>query len=123
MEKYFRIIIVKYNDMKKILYLGLMLFTLMACESKDGEIWGTAEAGDTVQGITVKLYTMDSGIYATTETDAKGEFAFSGLPAGNYYIGATITINGDVYDTGNTPQAIYVSDEIRKEVALSLSMK
>lgn len=109
--------------MKKILYLGLLLFALMACESKDGEIWGTAEAGETVAGITVKLYTMETDVYATTITNNEGEFSFSGLPEGNYYIGATIAIGGDVYDTGNTPQAIYVSGEIRKEVSLSLSMK
>ena len=109
--------------MKKILYLGLLLFTLMACESKDGEIWGTAAAGDTVSGITVKLYDMDTNLYATTTTNTDGEFTFTDLPTGNYYIGATITIEGEIWDTGNTPQVVYVSDEIKKEVSLSLSKK
>jgi hypothetical protein len=109
--------------MKRILYLAVLLIAMAACSKNDGEIHGTAEAGDVVAGITVKLYTMDTDMYATTTTDDKGEFWFSDLPAGNYYIGATITINGEDWDTGNTPQVVYVSDEIVKEVALALKKK
>jgi len=109
--------------MKRILYLALLLFAVAACSKNNGEIHGTAVAGDVVSGITVKLYTMETDLYATTTTNNEGEFWFSDLPSGNYYIGATTTIDGAVWDTGNTPQVVYISDEITKEVALALKKK
>ncbi len=109
--------------MKRILYLAVLLIAFAACKKNDGKIHGVAEAGDVVSGITVKLYTIETDIYATTTTDNEGEFWFEDLPAGNYYIGATTEIDGETWDTGNTPQVVYVSDEIVKEVALTLKKK
>jgi len=109
--------------MKRIIYLSLLLIVFAACSKNDGKIHGTAAAGDQVSGITVKLYTMETDLYSTTQTDSKGEFWFEDLPSGNYYIGATVTVGDETWDTGNTPQVVYVSDEITKEVALALKKK
>ncbi|MCF6331867.1 MAG: carboxypeptidase regulatory-like domain-containing protein [Draconibacterium sp.] len=109
--------------MKKIFYIGLMVIALMACKSKDGTIMGSAKAGDTLSGITVNLYNMDSQLISTTSTDGNGNFVFSSLPSGNYYIGATIVIGSDTYDTGNLPKVVYVNDSIVKEISLTLTKK
>jgi len=111
--------------MKKLIYLIILLFAVIACSKEDGSIIGTASAdgGNVLQGITVKLYNEESEMLNETTTDNEGNFAFMGLEAGNYYIGATITVGGEVWDTGNRPQMVYVSDEIVKEVTLTLNKK
>ena len=95
--------------------------------SKDGEgsIFGSASADDdqVLSGITVKLYTEETALIMDTTTDGEGNFTFTGLDAGNYYIGATTMVRDSVWDTGNTPQIVYVGDEISKEVALTLNKK
>jgi hypothetical protein len=112
--------------MNKILFLGLFLFSLLSCEKEDGKIIGTASVDNNkavLSGITVKLYTMDTDLISTTTTDDKGKFVFSDLDSGNYYIGATITVDGKTYDTGVTPQIVYVGDEISKDVSLTLTLR
>jgi hypothetical protein len=112
--------------MKKIIYIAFVLLALVACNKADnGTINGTATAddGNIKAGITVKMYTMDSNLYTTTTTDNEGNFTVSGIKSGNYYIGATVESGGETYDTGNTPRVVYVSDEIIKEVALTLTKK
>lgn len=111
--------------MKKILFLGAILIALFACEADEARIVGNASAddGNIVSGITVKLYDMDTDLIATTTTDSNGKFVFSDLESGNYYIGATVTVDGNTYDTGFTPQVVYVSDEISKEVSLTLTLR
>ncbi|MBC6997281.1 SdrD B-like domain-containing protein [Cytophaga sp. FL35] len=112
--------------MKKILFFVMALVLTASC-SKDDEasIIGTASAndGEVVSGITVKLYTEDTNLLMDTSTDSEGKFAFTDLDVGNYYIGATTVINDTVWDTGNTPQIIYVGGEIQKEVSLTLTQK
>ena len=112
--------------MKRILLLVLVLGALVSCSKDDqGTIVGTASAddGNVLSGITVKLYTEDTHLIMDTDTDGEGNFSFSGLDAGNYYIGATTVVRDTVWDTGNTPQIVYVGDEIEKEVALTLTKK
>lgn len=113
--------------MKKILFIGLMLVALFACESKQGTIIGTAQAvtdgGTVVSGITVNLYTQDADLFKTTTTDSEGNFTFNDLESENYFIGATLAVGGDTYDTGNTPLVVYVNDKIVKEIALTLNKK
>lgn len=111
--------------MKKLIYISILLFAAIACSKDDGSIIGTASAdgGNVVDGITVKLYTENTELITETTTDNDGNFAFHGLEAGNYYIGATITVGGEVWDTGNRPQMVYVSGEIEKEVTLQLNKK
>ncbi len=112
--------------MKKIVYVAFVLFALVSCnKANNGMIDGTASAdgGNIVSGITVKLYTIDAELYDTATTDNEGNFTFSDVKSGNYYIGATVEANGETYDTGNTPQVVYVSGEIVKEIALSLSKR
>lgn len=112
--------------MKRILiYIGILSISLMSCTKDQGKIIGTASAddGNILSGITVKLYTDGTDLHATTTTDNAGSFTFSDLEAGNYYIAATITSGSDTYDTGNRPQIVFVSDEIEKEVTLNLSLK
>ncbi|MGQ1889906.1 SdrD B-like domain-containing protein [Thermophagus sp. OGC60D27] len=111
--------------MKKIIFLGFLLVSLLGCEADEGRIVGFASAndGDILSEITVKLYNMDAEIIETTTTDSNGKFVFSGLKSGNYYIGATVTVDGKTYDTGGTPQIVYVSDEISKEVTLTLILR
>ena len=113
--------------MKKILFIGLILATLFACESKNGTIIGTAQAtkdGTAVlSGITVNLYTQGAELFKTTTTDSEGNFTFNDLESDNYYISATIVTGGDTYDTGKTPMIVYVNDKIVKEIALSLSKR
>ncbi len=102
------------------------MLTLSSCSKDDeGSIKGTAKANDgaVVSGITVKLFNLNTDVISETETDGDGSFYFSGLDADNYYIGATITIDGEVYDTGNNAKLIYVGGEVEKEVALTLNMK
>ncbi|MBJ6367431.1 carboxypeptidase-like regulatory domain-containing protein [Snuella sedimenti] len=112
--------------MKKILILILSLILFVSCSKKnDGSIVGTASAGGgtVLSGITVKLYSENTSFLRDTQTDSEGNFAFTGLESGNYYIGATVTVEGDVWDTGNRPRIVYVSDEIVEEVALTLTQK
>ncbi|MBW6492714.1 MAG: carboxypeptidase regulatory-like domain-containing protein [Lentimicrobium sp.] len=111
--------------MKKLLYLFIFVFAVAACSKNDGSIIGKASAdgGNVVQGITVKLYNEEANFISETTTDSQGDFAFHGLEAGNYYVAATITVGGEIWDTGNTPQMVYVGDEIVKEVTLTLNKK
>ena len=112
--------------MKRILFLIISMVLFVSCSKNDeASIIGTASAdgGEVLSGITVKLYSEDAELLFDTQTDGEGNFAFTGLEAGNYYIGATITIGDAVWDTGNTPQILYVSGEIVKEVALTLNEK
>ncbi|NOR74137.1 MAG: hypothetical protein GQ525_03145, partial [Draconibacterium sp.] len=83
----------------------------------------SADGGNIVSGITVKLYTMETAEYTSTTTDNEGNFTISNIESGNYYIAATVESGGETYDTGNTPQVVFVSGEIVKEVSLSLSQK
>ena len=112
--------------MKKIFFLILTIALIVSCTKDDqGSIFGTASADNeqVLSGITVKLYTEDTSLIMDTSTDGEGNFTFTGLEAGNYYIGATTMIRDTVWDTGNTPQILYVGDEIAKEVALTLTKK
>jgi len=112
--------------MKKIIYLAFVLLALTACSSSNnGTIIGTASAngGAIVSGITVKLYSMGDDLYTTTTTNSEGNFTISNIESGNYYIAGTVVSGADTYDTGNAPKIVYISDEIVKEVALSLSKK
>jgi hypothetical protein len=112
--------------MKKIIYIAFVLLAFVACNKADkGTIVGTASAdgGNIVSGITVQLYTMETELYTTTTTDNEGNFTFSDVESGNYYIAATVESGGETYDTGNTPQVVYVSGEIVKDISLSLSKK
>jgi uncharacterized surface anchored protein len=111
--------------MKKLLYLFIFVFVAAACSKNEGSIIGKASAdgGNVVQGITVKLYNEEANLISETTTDGQGDFAFHGLESGNYYVAATITAGGEIWDTGNTPQMVYVSDEIVKEVTLTLNKK
>ena len=128
MEKRIRIKYQSYNrkNKKKILLIILALGLATSC-SKDDEasIIGTASAddGNVLSGITVKLYTENTSLLLDTNTDGEGNFSFSGLDVGNYYIAATTVIRDTVWDTGNTPQIIYVGGEIQKEVSLTLTKK
>nr|WP_299381711.1 SdrD B-like domain-containing protein [Allomuricauda sp.] len=112
--------------MKRIIFLVLALVMVVSC-SKDDEasIIGTATAdgGNVLSGITVKLYSENAALLRSTTTLSDGSFSFTGLSAGNYYVGATITVGDVVWDSGNTPQLVYVSDEIVKEIALTLTQK
>jgi len=112
--------------MKRILFLALSLTMMISCsKNNEASIIGTASAdnGNVVSGITVKLYTENAALLMHTNTDNEGNYSFTGLEAGNYYVGATITVGDAVWDTGNTPQLVYVSDEIVKEVALTLNQR
>ncbi|MBS2212921.1 hypothetical protein KEM09_15995 [Carboxylicivirga mesophila] len=113
--------------MKKLIYIVFAVLLFASCEADKGVIKGQAEAvnGDEVitSNITVNLYNSDSSLTETTTTNANGEFAFTDLNSGNYYIGATVTVGDQIFDTGNRPQMVYVNDDIVKEVALSLTAK
>ena len=112
--------------MKKIIYIAFILLAFVACNKEnEGVIMGTASAdnGNIVSGISVMLYNMDATLYNSTTTDNAGNFTFSNVESGNYYIGATVESGGETFDTGNTPQVVYVSGEIIKEVSLSLGKK
>ncbi|WP_223549820.1 MULTISPECIES: SdrD B-like domain-containing protein [Aestuariivivens] len=112
--------------MKKFIILILTIVLSVSCSKKDdATIIGTASAdnGNVLSGITVKLYSESTTLLEDTQTDSQGNFKFSGLESGNYYIGATITVNGTVWDTGNRPRIVYVGDEIVEEVALTLTQK
>lgn len=112
--------------MKRIFILIITLAFVASCNKNDeASIIGTASAdgGNVTSGITVKLYNEGTDLVMDTTTDTEGNFSFTGLEAGNYFVGATITIDGTIWDTGNTPQQFYVSGEIVKEVSLTLTQK
>ncbi|MCL6268214.1 SdrD B-like domain-containing protein [Flagellimonas myxillae] len=112
--------------MKRIFYVILALVLVVSCTKDDeGSIFGNASGdnGNIQAGITVKLYSENSDLLKQTTTDAEGDFTFTGLDAANYYIGATISVDGVVWDTGNTPQIVYVGGEVAKEVVLTLNQK
>ncbi|PKA97712.1 carboxypeptidase family protein [Flavobacteriaceae bacterium MAR_2009_75] len=112
--------------MKKIIFFILTLVMNVSCSKDDqAAITGTASADDgkVLSGITVKLYTESTDLITNTSTDAQGNFNFDGLDVGNYYIGATTVVRDTVWDTGNTPQIVYVGGEIQKEVSLTLTKK
>lgn len=112
--------------MKRIYLILLALIITVSCSKDDeGSIFGSASADDenVLSGITVKLYTEETDLIRDTTTDGEGNFTFTGLEAGNYYIGATTVVRDTVWDTGNTPQVVYVGGEIAKEVALTLNKK
>lgn len=99
---------------------------MVACSGdEEGSIIGVAslDDGSTVAGVTVKLYDEDTQFITETNTDGEGDYSFMELKSGNYYIGATATVDGELWDTGNLPQLVFVSDEIVKEVALTLTKK
>jgi hypothetical protein len=111
--------------MRKLIYICILLFAVIACSKDDGTISGkaSADAGKVLQGITVKLYDDQANPFTETTTDGQGNYAFHGLASGNYYIAATITVGGAVWDTGNSPRLLYVGDEIVKNVTLTLTKK
>ena len=112
--------------MKRIFFLIISLVLVTSCSKNDeASIIGTASAdgGNVTSGITVKLYSEGTDLLMETTTDSEGNFSFTGLEAGNYFVGATITVGDVVWDSGNTPQIFYVSGEIVKEVALTLTQK
>ena len=53
---------------------------------------GTQESGEPAMvGATVNLYDNTGALYATTTTDAQGDYYFGNLPEGNYTVGVTPT--------------------------------
>lgn len=102
-----------------------LIFTASCSKDDQAAIVGTASAddGNVLSGITVKLYTEGTNLLMDTSTDGEGNFSFDGLDVGNYYVGATTVVRDTVWDTGNTPQIIYVGGEIEKEVSLTLTKK
>lgn len=113
--------------MKKIILGFLLVFAFVSCESDKANIQGTAEAvnGENVylKNIEVKLYGENENLVTTTKTNDKGDFFFSDLEDGNYYIGATLKVNDEIFDSGNVPQLFYVSDEITKKISIALTKK
>jgi hypothetical protein len=114
--------------MKKILSFILFVTLVFAsCSDDEASVRGTAKGelnGKEIKAdIKVILYTESASVYKTTLTDTAGNFSFSNVSSGNYYIGATKIIENDTIDTGNMPQSFYVGDKIDKEVALSLKKK
>jgi hypothetical protein len=127
MEKCFGINQITFiiESMKNLVYILILLFAATACSKDSGTITGKASAdgGKVVQGITVKLYDEKANFMVETLTDGQGNFSFSKLASGNYYVAATITVGSDVWDTGNNPQLLYVGDDIVKKVTLTLTKK
>ncbi|RIJ45998.1 hypothetical protein D1614_20995 [Maribellus luteus] len=128
MEKRIRIIKQIDYDMKKIIYILLCVFLFAACSEEDGTIIGTTKVeGSGVEAqmanITVKLYDSPTSVYKTTTTDTNGDFIFTGLESGNYFVGATVVINGDTYDTGNVQYQVYVGGDIERPVSLTLTKR
>lgn len=112
--------------MKRIYYLIVLVAFMVSCSGDEQSmIMGVANLSDgtAIAGATVKLYDEDTQPITQINTDAEGGYSFTSLRSGNYYIGATVTVDGEVWDTGNLPQLVFVSDEIVKEVALTLSLK
>ena len=109
----------------KLILIMFSLVLLVSCSKDSGSIFGVASAagGAVTDGITVKLWSESGNLIKETQTDSAGNYRFSGLEAANYMIGATITVDGDVWDTGNRPKIVYVGDEIDEEVTLNLTKK
>ncbi len=78
---------------------------------------------DGIGGVTVILYNADGSVYATTVTDADGQYVFTDVPPGNYYLeldfgtlpnGSEVspTVNDNDYgDNGQTAIFTVIGDE------------
>jgi len=52
---------------------------------------GVQDDGDAgVAGVPVQVFTEEGALFATTTTDANGDYLFSNLPAGTYFVQATL---------------------------------
>lgn len=71
------------------------LLTGAAVWQDTGEISGTAVVeGKPLSGVVVRLRNVDTGVLvASATTNARGEFKFTGVPAGNYVV-ETVTSDG-----------------------------
>ncbi|MDK2939212.1 MAG: hypothetical protein PWQ51_1376 [Methanolobus sp.] len=67
----------------------------------DLNVNGLQESGEIgMEGVTVKLYTCEGELVATTETDEEGHYDFDDLEAGSYYI-EFVSPSGYVFTTAN----------------------
>ncbi len=63
---------------------------------------GIQDAGELgITGVTVQLKNSAGTVIATTNTDANGNYLFSGLAAGNYSVVFPLTLNGSALTTSN----------------------
>lgn len=63
---------------------------------------GIQDAGEQgVEGVTVTLYDGNGTIITSTETDALGNYIFTGLPAGDYRVGFSNIPTGFTFTTAN----------------------
>ena len=71
------------------------------------------EHGEPLEGARVRLETGDSAVAGgTAETDAKGRFAFAGIPPGEYAIVATMEIPDFGKRTGRTGRVVTRGDDV-----------
>jgi hypothetical protein len=97
---------------------------LMAAGARQnlGEIAGTAVVeGKPLSKITVRLRNVDSGrLEANTTTNEKGEFRFTGLPAGNYVV-ETVAPDGSTLLGTSTRISLVAGAMIATGVTVSTS--
>ncbi len=127
--------------MKKILFiLGILMVLMTSCEKDDAVISGEVSyslSGEStpVSSATVRLYKVKladdgkiegaSDLHAIEEvsTNADGEYAFTDLKEGNYWITAVATINGQTYGTNPyAPVGLYLPEgqSEKKDIVISL---
>ncbi len=70
--------------LNRLASIGGMVFG----DTDNNGIRGSGETG--VSGVTVSLYTSTNVLVATVSTDSAGNYLFTGLGAGNYYIKVTL---------------------------------
>ncbi len=127
--------------MKKLLFLLCFLNILLtSCEKDDagisGEVTYNLDGESTpINGAVVRLYKVklasdgkiegDSNLTPLEEvtTNSKGQYAFTNLNEGNYWITAVATIEGEVYGTSPyAPVGLYLpsGQSEKKDIVISL---
>lgn len=73
-----------------VFLLSLFLFTLPCFAQYSGNIQGVVAdpSGAAINGASVQLRNVDTGIAATTKTSESGNYRFSSFPPGNYVVSA-----------------------------------
>lgn len=94
--------------------LFFLLFSVSAVFAQSGSITGQvtdAETGETLPGVNVVLAETDQG----TATDVNGEYALTGIPAGNYTLRATF-VGFSTYEATVEVEDAEVVHDIEMEV-------
>lgn len=84
----------RFNIQQLALFIMLLIFSSLGAQNQiSGVIYYHENDTNPLPNVTVELYDADDVLFATTTTDSIGEFVFSNIPDGEYYILSSATLN------------------------------